>query len=154
MPPLSLATLKRGLLLFWAVWFTIVFLTNLFDALRALGVLGAGWRFASGNWAFLVETTAVYATPDWLRAVLFAGVIVWEGLAAALFWRAFRAGRGDDGEGRREVDAAFVVGLALWAAFAIADEVFVAYDVEATHLRLFTAQLVSLLAIRLPPDET
>jgi hypothetical protein len=53
---------------------------------------------------------------------------------------------------RRPATAAFVVALALWSAFAIADEVFIAYDVEATHLRLFVAQLVSLLAIYLLPD--
>jgi hypothetical protein len=35
--------------------------------------------------------------------------------------------------------------LALWAAFLVADEVFVAYAVEGAHLRLFIAQLVTLL---------
>ena len=49
MLPLSLATIKRGLLLFWAAWLSIVLATNLFDALRALDLLGDGWRFASGN---------------------------------------------------------------------------------------------------------
>src|SRR5688572_22149261 len=51
---LSVVTLKRGLLLFWATWQTIVVATNVFEALRALGVLPAGWHFASGNWGFLV----------------------------------------------------------------------------------------------------
>ena len=42
------------------------------------------------------------------------------------------------------------VGLGLWAAFVLADELFVAYEggTEATHLRIFTAQLVSLVLIR------
>jgi hypothetical protein len=57
--------------------------------------------------------------------LLFAGVVCWEGAAALLFWGAplrFRLRR-----------------LALWAAFLIA------YTVEGTHLRLFTAHLVTLL---------
>ena len=154
MPPLSLATLKRGLLLFWAAWLTIVVTANSFDALRALDVLSDGWRFASGNWAFLVETTRVYDTPRWVQAILYAGVIAWEGLGALLLWRAVAASMGAGFADRRPADAAFVVTLALWAAFAIVDEVFLAYDVEATHLRLFVAQLVTLLAIHLLPDGT
>src|SRR5215211_130040 len=39
MPPFSLAMPKRGLLLFWAAWLSIVVTTNLFDALLALDVL-------------------------------------------------------------------------------------------------------------------
>jgi hypothetical protein len=41
--------------------------------------------------------------------------------------------------------------LGLWAAFLVADEVFIAYAVEATHLRLLTAQLATLLAVELLP---
>jgi hypothetical protein len=41
---------------------------------------------------------------------------------------------------------------AAWLAFALADEVFVAYAVEGAHLRLFTAQLVTLLAVELLPE--
>jgi hypothetical protein len=45
------------------------------------------------------------------------------------------------------------VSLSLWAAFQVADVVFIAYGVEATHLRLFTAQLATLLVIELVPEE-
>ena len=82
----------------------------------------------------------------------FAGVIAREGLALALHWRALAASRGEGLADRRPVDPAFVVGVALSAGFVLADEVFVAYDVEATHLRLPVAQLVSRLAIHLLPD--
>ena len=104
--------LKRGLLLFWAAWLTIVFTTNLLDGAKALGVLGESWAFASGNYAFMAQTTARYGTPVWVNAVLFAGVIAWEGLAAGLFWRASWAFRGD-GEGRAAVCAASAAGLSL-----------------------------------------
>ena len=38
-------------------------------------------------------------------------------------------------------------------AFLIADEICLAYALEATHLRLLTSQLVTLLAIELLPEE-
>jgi hypothetical protein len=143
--------LKRGLLLFWATWLSVVFTTNLLDGAKALGVLDESWTFASGNYAFLTQTTSRHGTPEWLNAVLFAGVVGWEGLAAVLFWAAWWAFRGG-GAGRPAVYAASCAGLSLWAAFVLADEVFIAYPVEGTHWRLFIAQLATLLAVELLPE--
>jgi hypothetical protein len=140
------ALLKRGLLLFWALWLSLVLVTNVLDGAKALGLLAESWTFASGNYAFLCRTTARHGTPEWVNRVLFAGVIAWEALAALLFWLAAWTYRG------RLLYPAFAVGLSLWAAFILADEVFVAYEVAGTHWRLFVAQLVTLLAIELLPD--
>jgi hypothetical protein len=144
--------LKRTLLAFWAAWHTLVFATNLCDAGKALGLLGQGWAFASGNYRFLVETTARYGTPSWLNGLLFAGVIGWEGAVALLFGLALVAFQGKGGEGTSVLYVAFTASLTLWAAFALADEVFIAYAVEGTHLRLFTAQIATLLAVELLPE--
>ena len=54
---------------------------------------------------------------------------------------------------RNNVYSAFTAALLLWAAFLVSDELFIAYALEATHLRLFLAFLVTLLAIVLLPDE-
>jgi hypothetical protein len=145
--------LKRALLAFWAAWLTVVLATNVLDAAKALGLLGEGWAFASGNYRFLAETTARYATPGWLNGLLFGGVICWEGLAAGLFWLAWWSFP-NKAAGRRALYAAFTVSLLLWGAFLLADEVFIAYAVAATHLRLFTAQLATLLAVELLPEES
>jgi hypothetical protein len=149
---LDVTALKRGLLAFWAIWLSVVFASNTFDALKTLGALPVGWSFASGNWAFLVQTTAIHGTPGWLNAVLYLGVIVWEGIGAALFWRAF----GDAARGiavdPRAAHPAFSVSLALWAAFMVVDELFIAYVVEAAHMRIFIAQLASLLVLHLVPE--
>ena len=48
---------------------------------------------------------------------------------------------------------AFTASLLLWGAFLIADEIFIAYAVAGTHLRLFIAHLVTLLAIERLPEE-
>jgi hypothetical protein len=77
-------------------------------------------------------------------------VVAWEGGAALLFWQAWLRFRGQQ-ESRQLRYAAFAVGLGLWSAFAIADELFIAYVVEGTHLRLLTAQLATLLAVELLP---
>ncbi|MDB4949078.1 MAG: hypothetical protein JWM27_1727 [Gemmatimonadetes bacterium] len=140
-------TLPRGVLLFWSLWLSIVTLTNVLDGLKNLRLLPTGWAFASGNYAFMASVTAKYHTPAAATALLFVGVVLWELLASALFWRAFaayRAGRAGEADAAR---TAFTVSLALWAAFALADEIFFAFDAEATHFRLFIATIASLLAI-------
>ncbi|MHB1426721.1 MAG: hypothetical protein ACYC3I_26485 [Gemmataceae bacterium] len=144
--------LKRILLLFWAVWLSVVFVTNALDCWKVFGLLSESWSFASGNYRFLTETTVRYGTPAWLNKLLFLGVIGWEGLAAFLFWLACLRFRRKGETGQRLLYAAFTVSLTLWSSFAIADELFIAYAVEGTHLRLFTAQLATLLAIELLPE--
>jgi hypothetical protein len=139
------------LLLFWAVWLSIVFLSNLADAGKGFGLLGGSWAFASGNWKLIQETTMRYGIPAAVNAILFAGVILWEGVAAVLFWWAGWSFQGRN-EARKAVYLAFTTSLLLWAAFLLADEVFIAYPLESTHLRLFMAQLVTLLAVELLPE--
>jgi hypothetical protein len=141
----SWKTLKSGVLLFWAAWFTIVAATNVVDALKMARLVPAGFSFASGNWELMLKATAIHATPVAVVAVLFLGVIAWQALAAVLLWRAWAAG------GRGGL-AAFTVALALSAALVLADEIFIAYTLEAIHLRLLAVQLLSVLALRLLPD--
>jgi hypothetical protein len=125
---------RRVLVGFWALYFGLIALTNALDGLRAMSFLPAGWRFRSGNWALLVSTVG----DGRVAWVLFGGVILWEAWAAWLFWQALRAGM----PGHR----AFVTATALWAAFLIADELFLRYDLEAVHLRLLTAQAITWMA--------
>jgi hypothetical protein len=142
---IGLTTLKRGLLVFWAVWLTFVFVKNTFDGLKALGALPEGWRFASKNYGYMWDATRVYNLPAWMVGILFAGATIWEGVAATLMWRAA-------GVGGRLTGAAmlsFAVSLALWAAFMLMDEIFNAYQVENTHTRVFIAQLATLLVVGL-----
>jgi hypothetical protein len=143
---MSALLLKRLLLLFWGIWFTVVFATNLCDAAKAAGILSESWSFASGNYAAVCQTTAKYSPPAWFNSVLFACVLVWEAAAATAFWWGALAHRGQQ---TRALYAAFMIGLGLWAAFLLADEIFIAYGMAATHIRLFVAQLVTLLVIEL-----
>ncbi len=145
------AFLKRSLLLSWAVWLTVVFLSNLADAGKAAGLLGENWAFASGNWKAIQETTARYGIPNSINALMFGGVILWEGVAASLFWWACWAYRGPN-QGRPALYYAFTAALSLWAAFFVSDEIFVVYPLEGIHLRIFIACLVTLLAIELLPE--
>lgn len=145
--------LKRALLGFWALWLTVVVTTNVLDGAKAMALLPKSWAFASGNYAFLIKTTARYEPPDWVNVLLFVGVVCWEAVAALLFWLACWSFSGRRHGSSVWMRAAFTVGLGLWAAFMIADEIVIGYPVEATHVRLFIAQLATLLAVELLPED-
>jgi len=151
-PSRILFKIKQGILLFWTAWFAIAFLTNLTDIFKALGFLPEAWSLASGNWAFLRQVTAIYGTPVELGALLFFAVMVWEAAAGFLFWQALMSFNGRKG-GLHVVSQSFAVSLALWAAFMLADEFFIAYELENTHRSYASFELLSLLAIYFLPDK-
>ena len=150
---IKLVTLKRGLLVFWATWFSFVCLTNALDGLKHLDLLPAGWHYTSGNFPLVLSVVQAYGTPSLLAAMLFAGVILWEGLCAGLFWRAALRFRGD-GPSRALAITAFAFSIALWAAFCVTLEALIAFEKigEGTFQTLLSANLLSLLALCLLPD--
>ena len=144
--------LKHGLVLFWALWLSVTWLTNVCDGLKALRLPGVRWPWTSGNDARMGATRQKFALPRWLPAVLFLGVVLWQGLAAGLWWGAVGVFHGMHGPGLEQLHTAFGVSLALWAALMLADELLLVYEVEAPHMRIFVAQLVSLLVLHRVPD--
>jgi len=144
------AGIKRGLLLFWAAWLAVIAASNLFGFLKALGLLEPGWRFASQNFRLVREITASYETTAGLAGLLFIGIIAWQAYSVCGFLQAYLTYRGP--VNWPAIYRAFGVSLALWAAFLVAGELFVHYEYEGIHMRILTAQLASLLAIRLLPD--
>lgn len=140
--------LIRALQLVWALWFSIVTATNIADALRELGVLPSSWTLVSGNFALLERTTAVHGVPSAINGLLFGGVIAWELTASALFWRGIALDlRSDRARAQAALLRAFTSAIALFGAFLLADEIFVAYAMEGKHLQLLIALLVSVVAI-------
>ena len=150
---LTLKAIKRGIVFFWALWLSVVVVTNILNVLKAVGVLPASFAFSSGNWEWIQQTMQPLGVPVALQAVLFAGAIVWEALAAILFWRAFATYRGRTLAQEPALIAASGVNLALWAAFQVLDEVLVAFQPEAVHRAIFTNQLITLVLLYVLPAE-
>lgn len=141
--------LKPALLAFWATWFSIVLLTNIFSAMKAAGKLPPSWKFASKNYEMVVKAVSRYEAPAWVPRLLFAGVIAWQLAAAVLFWRALACWGTAGMPDMAAANTAFAAGILLWAAFMIADEITLKYAMEQPHELLFIAQLASLVAMHL-----
>lgn len=147
----GLFALKLALLSFWAVWFAIVFLTNLFSVLKAAGVVGESWSFASKNYDAVMKALSVHRAPAWVPRLAFLGVLAWQLIAMVLFGWAFEASLDSWTIAARPVNLAFGAGLGLWAAFMLADEITIKYAYEQSHELLFIAQLATLVAIHSLP---
>ena len=142
-------SLKLALLFFWALWFSIVFLTNVFSAMKAAGRLPPSWKFASKNYGMVVKAVSLYGAAPWVPRLLFLGVVAWQLVAAALFWYALVSSGAAGVLDMAAVNAACAAGILLWAAFMIADEVTLKYAMEQPHELLFVAQLASLVVMHL-----
>lgn len=145
----TLHVLKRGILLFWALWFSCAWLSNFFDLLKHLEWISVYWTFVSGNMTFVQNVLSIYKLPPIVALVLFMGVLLWEGLIVIFFWTAFCRFRAS--ADLTWVNRAFLWSAALWAAFLVTEEIFIAYLYEQTHLLLFLAQLICLGVIHALP---
>jgi hypothetical protein len=154
---MSWRALKRLLLVFWALWLSLVVAGNVADALVALRIVPEACPFRSGNYRTILEVLEPFDPPAATGAVLFAGVIFWELVAAGMFWWAGLTLRGfQDSQRRGRLIATFAISLALWGAFQIACEALpspLAYQLAGTHRVLFIESLATLLAIALLPDD-
>lgn len=155
-PGATSVVLRRGTLLFWSSWLSVVFASNLADALRHAGALPESWRFASGNLGLIAETVGIYSFSRPLAPLLFAAVLLVQLAASLLFWRAFLDRRVVETAGPPKLLQAFAVALGLFAGLLVADEFFVVYErlpgLEATHFLVLCALLLSLLVITVLGD--
>jgi len=149
---IRIVTIKRGLLFFWASYYTIVCFTNLLDAFKEHGLLPATWGYVSGNFGMIKDVVSIANFSNGIASTLFFGAILWEGTIAVLFWRALVQ---YSNASFSKVNSAFAMSVALSAAFILIVEGFIAF--EKINIMIFfyllIANLLSLLAIRLLPEE-
>jgi hypothetical protein len=149
---ITLYSIKRLVLVFWASWLSVVVITNVLNGLQASGAISSSFKFVSGNWQWINQVMDPVGLPRGLQATLFAGAIVWEALASVLFWRAVATYRGLPLAQERATLCACGVNLALWAAFQVLDEVFIGYQPEGVHRVIFVSQIVTLMFLHLLTD--
>jgi hypothetical protein len=145
--------LKRGILLFWSLWVSVVVAMNVADLLKAVGVLPAEWTLASGNYDAIVRVTEhITRLPAWLDVLLLAGATLWETVCLVLFWWAYRVWPSRRPDRWPAVYLAFAGLLALFGGFILIDELFHAYKTEGDHRGIAVLLLASLLALQLLPE--
>jgi hypothetical protein len=132
----DIKTFKRVLLGFWAMYFTIVAVSNAIDLLDALGALR--WTFLdSTNFAFMRTIVRVYHVGPDLTELLLAGALAVEAAGAVLFWRALL--------NRGSALRALTWGAAVWSTFVFMCELFIAYPSEGPFRDLLLLTIATAL---------
>lgn len=150
---LAIVSLKRGVLLYWSLWFSVVWFANVADRLRAAGYINPAWKAGYGDFSVLSTSSALYGAPTHLSAAMITLVLVWEALTVGFFWRAFAKFRGVHQAEHFSLRGAFILALTLFAAFLLADESFARHSREPTHMLIFVALLISLLVTYFLPEQ-
>ena len=142
-------SIKRVILLIWALWAMFVTLSNVCDGLRTIGILPDSFKFVSGNFGYIQAATQIYAFPVWLNAILFIFVILWEGIISFLFFKAFF--KFDLNESKL-ILLPFLSAIILFGGFLVMDEFLITYDrlgaIEQSHLGILIGFIVSLILVR------
>lgn len=132
----------------WAVYVTVVVASNLTDLLTSFGWIHTSFR--SGNLAFIETATRIYFRSRPVDQVLLGGVIIWEASAAAILWYGAIVWYRSASVRVAVAEVGLSIVALLWVAFAIATEIFIAYDrgvSESSFWVLTIASLVTVLAL-------
>ncbi|RRA99973.1 hypothetical protein [Larkinella rosea] len=140
------------LLLFWALYLSLVLVSNTADALKALGILSSDAVFVSGNFDLIQKVVSIYHSPGWLAGLLYAGVLGWQTAGSILLWQAFVADMRQKPGHKTAAVRALTALIGLWAAFLLSDEFFLAYEMPGlsnTHFNLLIASIATAIAVRM-----
>ena len=142
--------LKRLVLVFGATYLGMVCVTNLANFANV--VAGTNGRFLnSENADYVASIVKVYSMPGWFVDVAVLGAATIEGIGALLFVRALLRYRGG-GAGVSEAYQALAWNIAVWFAFIVGTEFFIAYPAESPFRELLGLGLLMTLVITLVPD--
>lgn len=149
---IGMQAIKTGLLLFWGTFFLLTFLTNLFDLFGTEQYLQSGWHFRSGNYALVLSTINIYRLPFAVGMFLFVCDIILQGWLCVLFFvTAYKFW--SNKKPWFWVNFSFGIATLLWGLFIIMDELFIAYNLEGTHMTFITFTLIAFMAMHNLPDK-
>jgi len=136
---------KQIIVVFWALWWTIAFLTDVSGGLKHLQLINFSWALDL-NYPALVKALEIYSEPLWLSTFFFVGIVCWSGLSAILFWIASFTNPSRHSAWLRRTQNAFIVSLCFWLVFFIADQAIMNFSLEENHMVQGGFELLCYLA--------
>ncbi len=84
---LNITFFKKFLIIFWALWWFVAFITDILDVIQRFGFVHYSWIY-SDNYPFLVKALALYNAPQWVPLFFFAIIIIGSLISSIVFTRA------------------------------------------------------------------
>jgi len=139
-------TFKKIIILFWTFWWLIALWTDVIGAFAHLGMLKASWA-PDTNFPFLVSSLGMYPLPAWIPPVFFIGIILWSLISTIAFCWASLGLYQEKSRWMRRAEIAFIISLAYWLAFFLADQFVMKFDLEENHMVQGGFQLLTFLSL-------
>lgn len=144
--------LKKIIILFWTIWWLIAFWTDLVGGLAHLKIISASWA-PDTNYPFLVKSLSIYGVSSFITSVLFIGILLWSFIATLVFFWASLGLRYKKEIWMPRAEKAFVISIAYWLAFFLADQLVMNFDLEQNHMVQGGFQLLTFLTLYLLPEK-
>lgn len=135
-----LTTIRRGAILFWALWFTVVTLSDLTNFCQQINFLPANFIFSSKNYDLVSQYLTNYGVKsNHVILGVFFSLIMWAFVTAVLFWIALFS-----------INSimpyfAFFISFCMTGFFMLADEFFIQYSLEHGHMLRLSLQLLCFI---------
>ncbi|WED42419.1 hypothetical protein [Legionella cardiaca] len=143
---------KKGIIVFWMLWWLIALWTDIVGALAHTGLLIKSWA-KDTNYPFLVESLKMYSPPDWLHPILFAGILFISLLSTLAFIWACMGLNKKNAVWMRRADIAFIISICYWLLFFLADQMIMNFELEENHMVQGGFQLLCYLTLYLLPSD-
>jgi hypothetical protein len=131
---------------FWSGWFSLAFCSNASDLIYALGLIQQPFTFHSGNYALVKQIIAIYHWPNSIALILFILNVLIQGIIAVLFIAAIISILCGCLK-KSTLLWPLLLNIALWAAFMIMEEFFLAYSQEKVHLNFMILATISAMLV-------
>ncbi len=136
--------LTRILVLFWALWWTIAFITDVLGVLQHAHLI-AGNMF-DVNYPAIVKVFGKYTSLGFFPVITFGIILIWEFLSAAtLLWATSLSFNAE--KWMKATMVGFIVSISLWLFFFLGDQIFLTFDFEVGGMTQAGFQLLSLILI-------
>lgn len=139
---LHLRVILKGILIFWAVWYSFVTVSDLLNILIHQNIITEDLTFNSKNFELMLGSFSVYGIGINVFTIFcFIIIIIWSGLAAIFYWYAVFG----PSALTKAVLAAFILSMSQDAFFIFSDELFLQYTVEDGHMKRLGVKALSLV---------
>jgi len=133
--------LKQGIILFWALWFTIVTCSDFTSFLQMHQLIPDTFPFNSRNYDLIAQFLLVYGSHShFFQQGISLVILLWALLITVSFWVSFIFKIND-----KFAYFAFNFSFSMTAFFILVDECFIKYDIEHGHLIRLSVQLLTFL---------
>lgn len=142
----SFRIFAQGIILMWALWISIVFLTDFFNLMVGFDLLPTDFPASSHNLDWIHRFLKLYwLDNDVLCLILFSIINLWVMTIAVLYWRAFISYYTCGEYYVYRTMQAFILNMSLFVCFLVADEIFIQYQAGHSHMNMLLYMFTSLI---------